>query len=153
MIIEVPKIRPDGEWCEGDEPYSLLDLEGERAIRLSRPIHYKFWVQPVSDKLVVKGDLALPVELECGRCADFYSTILAVSSFLRAYDISGAVETVDVTPDIREDILLQLPTFPVCRPDCKGLCPQCGHNLNRGKCSCRPPEAKRWGALDGLSLG
>lgn len=153
MIIDIPKLRPDGEWFEGDEPSAMLDLAGDRAIRIERPIHYRFFVQPVSGKLVVKGELSLPVDLECGRCADFFSTILGVSSFLRAYDISGAVETVDVTPDIREDILLQLPTFPVCKADCRGLCPQCGCNLNHGRCSCRPPESNRWGALDGLSLG
>ena len=152
MIIDVPKIREEGEWLEGDEPSAILELEGDKSIRLLGPIHYRFFAQPVSGKMVVKGDFALPVEIECGRCTEFYSTTLADSSFLRAYEISGGVETVDVTPDIREDVLLQLPTFPVCSPACKGLCPQCGQNWNQGPCTCRPPEGNLWGALDGLKL-
>lgn len=152
MIIDIPKLREEGEWFEGDEPASILELEGDSILRLEGSIHYRFFVQPVSGKLVVKGTLTLPLSVACGRCAEFYSTTLADSSFLRAYEISGGVETVDVTPDIREDVLLQLPSFPVCSPDCKGLCPQCGQNRNKGTCDCRPPEGNLWGALDGLSL-
>ncbi len=37
---------------------------------------------------------------------------------------------------VREDILLELPTKYLCKPDCKGLCPQCGKNLNEGSCNC-----------------
>ena len=74
MIIDVPKIREEGEWLEGDEPSAILELEGDKSIRLRGPIHYRFFVQPVSDKMVVKGDFALPVEIECGRCTEFYST-------------------------------------------------------------------------------
>lgn len=153
MIIDIPKLNPDGEWFEGDEPASVLELDGDPGVRVQGPIHYRFFAQPVSGKLVVKGDLALPMEQACSRCADFFSTTLQDSSFLRAYEISGGVETVDLTPDIREDVLLQLPPFPVCSPECKGLCPQCGKNLNQGPCSCRPPESNRWGSLDDLKLG
>lgn len=152
MIIDIPKLREEGEWFEGDEPASVLELEGDPSVRTAGDVHYRLFVQPVSGKLVVKGDLAVPLSIVCGRCAEFFSTTLADSSFLRAYEISGGVETVDVTPDIREDILLSLPTFPLCSSDCRGLCPQCGKNLNQGNCKCRPPEGRRWGALDGLKL-
>ena len=39
---------------------------------------------------------------------------------------------------VREDILLELPTKFLCREDCKGICPQCGKNLNEGPCGCEP---------------
>jgi len=38
---------------------------------------------------------------------------------------------------MREQCYLSLPMKPLCRPDCRGLCPQCGTNLNRGACACR----------------
>lgn len=152
MIIDIPKLRPDGEWFEGEEPASILELEGESSLRVVAPVHYRLFVQAVSDRLVVKGTVFVPMEIQCGRCADFFSTTVEESSFLRVYEISGTTETVEVTPDIREDILLKLPHFPVCSPDCKGLCPQCGTNLNHGSCTCRPPDDYRWSALDNVKL-
>jgi uncharacterized protein len=47
---------------------------------------------------------------------------------------SGA--EVDLRPALREQWLLEAPAFVLCRPDCKGLCPTCGANLNLGACSC-----------------
>jgi uncharacterized protein len=152
MIIEISKLNPDGEWFEGVEPCSILDLEGESKIRLDQPIRYRMWVQAVSGRLVVQGEWELALGLECGRCADFFSTSLGDSSFLRDYEISGGLETVDVTPDIREDVLLAVPAYPVCRDECRGLCPTCGKNLNSGSCACPPPGNASLGALDQLKL-
>jgi uncharacterized protein len=75
------------------------------------------------------------------------------SSFLRAYEISGDTEFVDLTEDIREAVLLAIPSFPVCSTSCKGLCPQCGANLNEGPCACRPPpDDNPWSGLENLSI-
>ena len=49
---------------------------------------------------------------------------------------------------VREQVLLALPLKMICREDCKGLCPQCGQNLNEGACSCTAPiQDLRWSAL------
>lgn len=53
---------------------------------------------------------------------------------------------------VREQVLLSLPGRVLCRPDCKGLCPQCGQNLNQATCQCTPASADpRWNALAGLA--
>lgn len=153
MIIDVQKLNPDGEWFEGEESASILDLESDRFFKVSEPIHYQLFAQPLSDRLVVKGSLRLPLQAQCGRCAEFFSTSVEENSFLRAYEISEATETVDVTPDIREDVLVQVPHYPVCSPECRGLCPQCGTNLNLASCACRPSSDLRWSALDNAGLG
>jgi uncharacterized protein len=46
--------------------------------------------------------------------------------------------TIDLSEEIRNCILLELPMKPLCRPDCAGLCPECGENLNAGPCGCKP---------------
>ena len=46
----------------------------------------------------------------------------------------------DLGPEVREDFLLSIPMHAVCRPDCKGLCPQCGANWNEGPCDCREEQ-------------
>ena len=52
---------------------------------------------------------------------------------------------------LREQVLLALPLKTTCRDDCKGLCPQCGKNLNQEQCSCAATaEDPRWEALKGL---
>ncbi len=49
---------------------------------------------------------------------------------------------------LREQVLLAIPLKTVCSEQCKGLCPQCGKNLNEGPCSCAPPTGDpRWSAL------
>lgn len=51
-------------------------------------------------------------------------------------------EIIEPKNELRELIMLELPFLPLCKPDCKGLCPQCGANLNYEQCSCqtRQPE-------------
>ena len=64
---------------------------------------------------------------------------------------SGKV--VDLDPILREQLLLALPGYPVCREDCKGLCPVCGANLNDRECGCdRHVPDPRWAGLKNVKL-
>lgn len=63
------------------------------------------------------------------------------------------VESDHIDPNffVREQILLQLPMKPLCRPDCQGLCSRCGTDLNSGRCQCKAPVADpRWASLESL---
>lgn len=62
------------------------------------------------------------------------------------------VEDMHFSPDelLREDVLLSLPTKVLCKEDCKGLCPQCGVNLNEETCTCKAPGDPRLEALRAL---
>ena len=60
-------------------------------------------------------------------------------------------EQVDLEPLARETLLVELPLAPLCRQECRGLCPICGEDLNRGACHCPPATGDpRWEALDEL---
>lgn len=61
-------------------------------------------------------------------------------------------ERIDLEPLFREQFVLAIPYAPVCREDCKGLCPQCGIDRNTGTCSCEKPIDPRLAALKGLKL-
>ncbi len=67
------------------------------------------------------------------------------------YTIPARERFVDLTLALREELLLAVPRFVECRPDCKGLCPRCGANLNDGPCGCPPGSDPRWDALKGLT--
>jgi uncharacterized protein len=62
-------------------------------------------------------------------------------------------KTVELDPLVREQLLLALPRYPVCREECRGLCSVCGQNLNERDCGCdrRVPDP-RWAALEKLKL-
>lgn len=61
-------------------------------------------------------------------------------------------ETVDLEPLLREHLVLAVPYAPLCREDCKGLCPQCGIDRNTATCACEKPGDPRFAALKGLKL-
>jgi uncharacterized protein len=153
MKIWVARIPEEGSDLEGDEPGAILELDGERFVKVVDDVQYALHVQHVSNELVVAGTLSADVELMCTRCAEFFSTTVVDSDFLRAYPASEDTDSVDITGDLREDLLLHLPAFPVCKEECKGLCAQCGSDLNKGSCACeKGGRPALWSALDNLDL-
>jgi uncharacterized protein len=61
-------------------------------------------------------------------------------------------DRIDLEPLFREQFVLSVPYAPLCTEDCKGLCPQCGIDLNTGTCKCEKPIDPRLAALKGLKL-
>jgi len=115
------------------------------------------------------GSLATQLEVSCARCLEPVGRTVNRNFDLlyRPQGIDGGREELSVTAAeaeigyysgdgllledvLREQVLLALPMKTVCREECKGLCPQCGKNLNQGECVCTRPADARWHALDGL---
>lgn len=150
--IETTQIGEDGFTVSGEEPGELLDLVHDPVALTVGSIRYELTVERAGTELVVRGQVEAPVELRCSRCANIFSTTVRVLSFLHAYEWAENPESLDVSADVREDLLLEIPGFPLCDDGCKGLCVQCGHDLNEGPCGCVPPKGapSPWSALDGL---
>jgi uncharacterized protein len=150
MVARIPE---EGSHYEGADPGDILQAEGERFIRNPKEVHYALYAQRVSDELVVRGRLDVELELLCARCSEFFSTTVTVSDFLRAYSAPKGTDAVDITEDLREDILLHITGFEVCGDDCKGRCSRCGANLNDASCECKEENSPSpFSALDNLSL-
>ena len=150
--IETSQIGENGYTVDGEESGDLLDLAQDPVARSLGPIRYELTVEAAGSELVVRGWAETELRLRCSRCAQFFSTTARVSSFLHAYEWAEHPESVDVSADVREDLLLEIPGFPLCHDGCKGLCAQCGQDLNEGPCDCGPPAGapSPWSALDGL---
>ena len=96
--------------------------------------------------LYAKGRLTAKLHSECVRCLDEVDLpVTSRFSELFVYPPENAPEGayqvgddihVDLAPLVREDMLLSIPMQTLCRPDCQGLCPQCGQNWNEGPCNC-----------------
>jgi uncharacterized protein len=97
-------------------------------------------LESVSEGVLVSGTVTGPIQGECGRCLRQINDSLAVEiQELYAYENSTTVETteedevgrlqddlIDLEPALRDAVVLTLPTTPLCRDDCPGLCPECG---------------------------
>jgi len=153
MIIDVAKIPESGLKFNEEEPGEILGLEEGDEFRSAGPVRCDLYAQVVDEILIVRGTLAAPIKARCARCTQIFSTTVTDSGFLRDFPGIEGTEEVDITEDLREAILLDLPHFPLCDEDCKGLCDQCGKDLNSGPCGCRKmEEGGSWGALNNLNL-
>lgn len=150
MIIDIPKISPEGSTFVGEDPGEILALEQDKFAHHDGPVKYDLFAYLSSHELIVKGSLSAKVALRCGKCAGFFSTTLTVSSFLHAYPISERVDQVDLTEDIREDILVEIPTYPSCSWTGEGVCPFSGENLEEMKQEEMRPVENAWSVLDEL---
>jgi uncharacterized protein len=115
-------------------------------------------LESVNDGVIVDGTVSLSWHGVCRRCLDAVGATEVVEVSERyqhvvtdpdAFPIEH--DQLDLTPLVRETVLLELPDAPLCRPDCAGLCGACGTNLNTGSCDCTTTASDpRWGALDDL---
>lgn len=122
---------------------------------LVEPIHGTVKFTRTNRGILVDARLTTSAKLECSRCLDVYVEHLPIN-FCEEYIPVVDVETghavdipheiyaflinekheIDLEPAVREYGVLALPMKPLCRAECAGLCPQCGANLNRERCTC-----------------
>ncbi|MDR1695128.1 MAG: DUF177 domain-containing protein [Endomicrobium sp.] len=101
------------------------------------PSNIAVWlnVSKVSDdKIYVSGAVEGYIEIECSRCLSVYRHPVEID-IESDMDLSSG-ET-DMGEEIRQLIVLEIPSKPLCSPDCPGICPVCGkHNKENDKCGC-----------------
>jgi len=110
-------------------------------------------------RILAKGQLETIIQAECVRCLTEFQLPLTLQ-FEELFAFSAAADPVyfvdeggwlSLRQPVREQILLAMPIQTLCRPDCKGLCSQCGANLNDGPCNCETDDTDpRLAALKSL---
>ena len=150
LIIDVARLKAEGEEFSGVVDDAVLEIDGE----LLRPfggIRYEISAQLFGRELFVRGTLSQDFDAVCARCGGDFDFTLTVDDFTASVETDEKSEFVDLTDELRQSIILALPSYPVCRQDCRGVCVMCGKNLNEGPCGCTHEEKDdRWGALDGV---
>jgi uncharacterized protein len=140
--------------------------------RVNEPIGVKVSFYRAGPELFFEGDLHASTTATCARCAEEFAApsgrdfrfILAPKAVgfdkendLRDEDLEFSLydgDQIDLSPLIREQFLLSLPTRPLCQEDCRGLCPKCGVNLNHTQCQCSEETAHPGlAALRNLKVG
>jgi len=170
--LRVDDITADAKELAFSEPEGeinrALGLGPIREYHLEGPVHVVLSYYRAGTELFFRGELTAATVASCARCAEEFIAlsgrsfryVLAPRSIgddsdgdLRAEDLEFSLyegEEVNLTPLIREQMLLALPTRPLCREDCRGLCPQCGADRNEAECACVAPPDPRWANLDVL---
>jgi uncharacterized protein len=172
MKLDLTRYRQPEEHFSRTLQPADVGQEGE-AYRVVAPVHLDFDVQKDKEKFRLVGTMRTELELPCSRCLEPFRMPVDTSfdlRFLPASEISAEEERevqdddldtsyyrddqIDLNELLREQVYLALPMKPLCRDDCKGLCPQCGTNWNTGTCTCTTEwEDPRLAALKGLVNG
>lgn len=154
LVVEVPpELFSPAETAFFDGTYDLGTLvSGPDEYTAEAPLAYHAQISNVGGALLVTGSVAGTVVGACARCLE--EVRFDVAGELEGYfiiegegeapsdmdedefDFLDASKTIDLEPIVRAAVIVELPLQPLCRDDCKGMCPQCGANLNEETCDC-----------------
>ena len=149
MKVHLRQIPEEGLHFEGDEDCPIPELEADGIVCVG-PLHYSFDLGLSEGALWANGSLTQPVELTCVSCLERFTHTIHVPQFALHTELGGP-ELLDLTPFVREDILLNLPAYPHCDRDGGRVCPA-PHRATESEPLA--PEARKpdWSALDKLDL-
>lgn len=158
LILNLRLLLKEPLELSGELPVAELDLGGDDSVvHLVHPLVYELTATDLDDAVLVQGELRLPLDCECVRCLKPFTQEVEVPEFAVHLPLAGddavpvADECVDLTPFLREDILLTLPQHPLCKPDCRGLS-QFAAGGASGQTSQTNAGASAWAALNKLKL-
>lgn len=169
MQLDLTRYRQPLNHFERTFQPSDVEQEGD-AYRVVAPVHVALEIHKDKDRFRLVGTVRTELELDCGRCLEPFRLPLDGAFDLRylpASELSNEDERevteedldtsfyredqIDLNELLREQFYLALPMKPLCRDECRGLCPQCGTNLNTGACDCTSGwEDPRLAPLKGL---
>ncbi len=135
MIVNLRLIPDGGLTVEGEEDPGIIELD-DPLVDFSHPVGYRLPLTRTGSLLLVRGRLETRACFTCSRCLVNFTAPVRVEDFHREREIGADEEKIDLTGDIREDIILAIPVKPLCRADCRGICPLCGKELNEEECGC-----------------
>jgi uncharacterized protein len=140
----------------------------DAGVELARPLDVDLTAHDVGEGVLVRGTLKTVVRLACRRCLEPVEEPVDAHVDLfftppgeaggedddgEVYPLPARGDDLDLTGAVREQVLLEVPEFALCRDDCRGLCPSCGKDLNQGECGCAPAEAESpWSALKNVKF-
>jgi len=139
LTIDTLRIDPDGETIEGE--VECVDLD-EPFVKAFGGVRYGLTLQVFGTELLVRGKLEQDFDLVCSRCGKDFDDTVKVGDFTASFEIPENSPEVDLTEEIRESIILALPTYPVCDETCPGI-----------EQTAEMPSDDRWNVLDSLNKG
>ncbi|MGD9904884.1 MAG: DUF177 domain-containing protein [Vicinamibacterales bacterium] len=151
MTLDLTAIRQPETAVEREFPPDAIG--GDDGFRVIAPARLAATLHKDKDRYRLAGSVSTRLEVPCSRCLEPFSVpvdgrfdfrylpqaLAGDRDEDREHDPATTFyrdETIDLVDLVREQCYLALPMKPLCRPDCQGLCPTCGVNLNLERCSC-----------------
>ena len=151
--LESHNIRLQGELSAAELDFGVND----EMIRAEKPLRYDLTVERLDGGLFLTGSLRLTLDCQCVRCLKPFGQELVLEDWTCHLPLTGEDkarvenDSVDLTPFVREDMLLEFPQHPLCKPDCAGL-----GKIVKGKARKAAGESElepsAWAKLDKLKL-
>lgn len=155
---------PEPAECSAEEPAeSSAEEPAESSVPEGAQASADLVLQSFDGGVMASGTVGAPWRGVCRRCTAPVGGELRITVRERftepgarygdpeddeAYPIVD--DRLDLRPMVRDAVVLELPLAPLCRDDCRGLCPQCGIDRNVEACACVAPRDPRWANLDVL---
>ncbi len=118
LTIDVSRLAADGEDISGE--VDCVDLD-EELVRPFGGVRYRLNAQVFGTELLVRGRLEQDFDLVCSRCGRDFDDTVEVEDYAFSCPVDEKSPEVDLTEDVRESIILALPTYPVCSETCPGV--------------------------------
>ncbi|MDE3074588.1 MAG: DUF177 domain-containing protein [Chloroflexota bacterium] len=148
---------PVGSTREYELDETFREVEGQP---LRGPVHLELQLTRINEGLLARGDVETVLLTTCSRCIEPAEQAIRFhfeEEFRPTIDIVTGQPVKPVDPDepaftidanhvvdmdevVRQGVVMEAPMHPLCHASCRGLCPQCGNNLNQGPCGCRAEE-------------
>jgi uncharacterized protein len=127
-------------------------------IRVTRPLQYDLQVEKVNESVLVTGALRIVLDCQCVWCLEPFEYTLELNGPLSEVPLQGedaapvASDCVDLTPYLREDIFLEFPRHPLCKPECRGLAGKPADQSKPPGAEAGQPPSSAWEQLNKLKL-
>ncbi len=159
LLVNLRHLETGNLTLKGELPVKELDLDiHDEMVRAEKPLEYELEVQQLDRSLLLQGRLRLPVQCQCVRCLKPFEDEVRLNHWTRHLPLEGEEKAavvndfVDLTPYVREDILLEFPQHPLCEADCRGLLKNPGTRDDAGDPKQTKPESSAWDDLDKLKF-
>jgi uncharacterized protein len=158
LIVNLRHLEEKDAVLRGELSLDELDLDvRDDMVKVTQPLRHDLEVQLLDGGLLLRGSLRLVLECRCVRCLKPFTRELELKAWMRHLPLEGEErvpvvnDCADLTPYVREDMLLELPRHPLCKPDCGGLIKtKTSEAKSGGGGDERIPSA--WAELDRLKL-
>jgi uncharacterized protein len=128
LLINLRHLEKQNLHLHGELPADELDIESvDELVRAEQPLKYDMEVQKLEGGILAQGRLEMTLNCECARCLKPFEYPLEINDWTCHLPLEGdeqvevVNDSVDLTPHIREDILLEFPQHPLCEIECSGL--------------------------------
>jgi uncharacterized protein len=133
--VYVRKIPSSGLVLDQCVPAGEIGLD-DKDLRCVSDVTLKAIAERVGmENVVIRGKASADFAVFCGRCLEPVTQRVA-QDFILNFDIDSETEFVELDAELRQEMILAFPPVVLCVNDCKGLCPDCGTNLNKEECKC-----------------